>query len=132
MSLHLPSILSQLLTYTRPDIDLQLIETFNMGHSDRHLSERVDPSVLGEPIRLPVSGLIAKSHFLKASMSERLSSWDQHNLEKRGIPSDQLIRVYEEWGKGGFGLILSGYRTSQLYQFVAYALNPCTPQRGMR
>jgi len=40
-------------------------------------------------------------------MTERLASWDQHNLDRRGIPSKELIRLYEEWGKGGFGIIVS-------------------------
>lgn len=41
-------------------------------------------------------------------MTERLSSWDQHDPTKRGVPSKGLIKVYEEWGKGGYGIILSG------------------------
>ena len=41
-------------------------------------------------------------------MTERLSSWDQHDPTKRGTPSKELIKVYEEWGKDEFGIILSG------------------------
>jgi len=72
-------------------------------------SEIVDTTILGDSIKLPTSGLVAKSRFLKAAMTERFASWDQHSLEKRGIPSEQLIKVYEEWGKGGFGIIVSEY-----------------------
>lgn len=70
-------------------------------------SEIVDQGILGNSIKLPVSGLVAPSRFLKAAMTERMSSWDQYHPEKRGIPSEQLIKLYEEWGKGGFGIILS-------------------------
>jgi 2,4-dienoyl-CoA reductase-like NADH-dependent reductase (Old Yellow Enzyme family) len=44
---------------------------------------------------------------MKGPMSEALSSWHPHDLEKRGIPSDELIRVYEKWAPGGWGIILS-------------------------
>ncbi|QRV93333.1 NADH:flavin oxidoreductase/NADH oxidase [Ceratobasidium sp. AG-Ba] len=67
-----------------------------------------DAKLLGESIHLPFSGKVAKSRFLKGAMTERMSSWDQHDLSKRGIPSNRLVRLYEEWGKGGYGIILTG------------------------
>lgn len=45
---------------------------------------------------------------MKAAMTERLSSWDQKDPTKRGTPSKELIKVYEEWGKDNYGVILSG------------------------
>lgn len=76
--------------------------------------------LLGESIRLPVSGLLAPSRFLKAAMTERLASWDQSDLEKRGIPSEQYVKLYETWGKGGFGIIVSKYILPSLpYSFRA-------------
>jgi len=80
----------------------------SVSERSRIQSEVVDQKILGDNIKLPASGLVAPSRFMKAAMTERLSSWDQHNLEKRGIPSDVLIKAYEEWGKGGFGIILTG------------------------
>lgn len=74
----------------------------------RYNTEEVDQSVLGSSIELPFSGKTAKSRFLKAAMTERLSSWDQHDTSKRGTPSKELIKVYEEWGKDNYGIILSG------------------------
>jgi 2,4-dienoyl-CoA reductase-like NADH-dependent reductase (Old Yellow Enzyme family) len=65
-------------------------------------------TVLGEKVHLPFSGRDAPSRFMKGAMTERLSSWDQRDISKRGIPSKGLIKVYEEWGKGGYGIILSG------------------------
>lgn len=41
-------------------------------------------------------------------MSEWLSSWDPKDLQKRGIPSKELINVYRRWGEGGLGLLLTG------------------------
>lgn len=65
-------------------------------------------AILGEPVKLSHSGRTAPTRFMKAAMTEYQSSWDQHDALKRGIPSEGLIKVYEEWGKGGFGIILSG------------------------
>ncbi|PWN91401.1 NADH oxidase [Acaromyces ingoldii] len=77
--------------------------------TDRYTTEAApNYQVLGDSITLPFSGRVAPSRFMKGAMTERLSSWDQHNPLKRGIPSQELINVYEEWGKGGFGIILSG------------------------
>lgn len=77
--------------------------------TDRYTTEQApNYKVLGESVKLPFSGRIAPSRFMKGAMTERLSSWDQHEPLKRGIPSKELIKVYEEWGKGGFGIILSG------------------------
>lgn len=63
--------------------------------------------ILGDALEFPTSKLVAKSRFLKGATTERLASWDQHVIEKRGMPDAKLVRVYEEWGKGGFGVILS-------------------------
>jgi 2,4-dienoyl-CoA reductase-like NADH-dependent reductase (Old Yellow Enzyme family) len=41
-------------------------------------------------------------------MSERMASWDPKDLSKRGIPSDDLVGLYEGWGKAGYGVILTG------------------------
>lgn len=60
-----------------------------------------DQEILGDALEFPTSKLIAKSRFLKGAMTERLASWDQHDTSKRGIPDEKLVRLYEEWGKGG-------------------------------
>ena len=75
--------------------------------SERFTSDAVDQKILGDAIELPFSKLVAKSRFLKGAMTERLASWDQHNIEGRGLPDEKLVRLYEEWGKGGFGIVLS-------------------------
>lgn len=42
------------------------------------------------------------------ALTERMSSWDQRDTSKRGIPSERLIKLYEEWGKGGWGIVVTG------------------------
>jgi 2,4-dienoyl-CoA reductase-like NADH-dependent reductase (Old Yellow Enzyme family) len=74
----------------------------------RFESANVSPAPLGEPLHFEFSGLTAQNRFMKAAMSEQLSSWDPENLEARGIPSEQLINVYRKWGEGRYGVILSG------------------------
>ncbi|CAD6884830.1 unnamed protein product [Tilletia controversa] len=76
--------------------------------SDRYESAKVDVSILGEEIKLPFSGKVAKNRFLLAAMTERQATWDQHDVSKRGAVTDSLVNLYEIRGKGGFGIILSG------------------------
>ncbi|EUC56005.1 NADH:flavin oxidoreductase/NADH oxidase [Rhizoctonia solani AG-3 Rhs1AP] len=67
-----------------------------------------DAKLLGESIKMPFSGKVAKSRFLKAALTERMSSWDQHDPSKRGVPPERLVKLYEEWGKGDWGIIATG------------------------
>lgn len=89
-------------------------------------TEPADASPLGKPLEFPFSGKVAKNRFLKAAMTERLSTWDAKNLEKRGIPTPQLINVYRRWGEGEFGLILTGNVMIEYDQLEA-AGNPIIP-----
>jgi len=76
--------------------------------SERYESEDVSPAPLGKALHFEFSGQTAKNRFLKAAMTERISSWDPKDLPARGIPSKNLINVYKRWGEGGFGMILTG------------------------
>ncbi|EUC58650.1 NADH:flavin oxidoreductase/NADH oxidase [Rhizoctonia solani AG-3 Rhs1AP] len=67
-----------------------------------------DAQILGENIQMPFSGQVAGSRFLKGAMSERMASWDQKDLSKRGIPSDDLVELYQAWGKAGYGILVTG------------------------
>lgn len=79
-----------------------------MAPTDRYPSEDVSAEPLGKPMKFEFSNKTALNRFLKAAMTERLSSWDPGHLEGRGVPSKNLINVYRRWGEGGFGLILTG------------------------
>ncbi|ETN80849.1 oxidoreductase, FAD/FMN-binding protein [Necator americanus] len=43
-----------------------------------------------------------------AALTERISSWDPADYAKRGIPSQEIINLYDKWGRGKFGMILTG------------------------
>ena len=57
---------------------------------------------LASPLVLP-SGASLPNRLAKAAMSECLG--DPYS----GAPTDNLIRVYERWGKSGAGLLISGH-----------------------
>ena len=78
-----------------------------MSSQERYDVPEGDYKILGEPLAFPFSGLVAKTRFLKGATSEHLATWDQHDLSKRGVPTDLLFRAYEEFGKGEYGVILS-------------------------
>lgn len=77
--------------------------------SARYESDSNDASPLGKELKFEFSGRVAKNRFLKAAMTERLSSWNGlEETKARGIPSKNLINVYRRWGEGGYGQILTG------------------------
>ncbi|GAA6023717.1 hypothetical protein JCM10207_000233 [Rhodosporidiobolus poonsookiae] len=65
-------------------------------------------SLLGQPLHFARSGKVAPTRALKSAMTERLCTYDQDNLEERGKPTSEYGRLYEEWGKGRLGVIVSG------------------------
>jgi len=75
---------------------------------ERWTDEQVSAKKLAEPLKYAFSGQTASNRFLKAAMTERLSSWDPKDVPKRGVPSEGLINVYKRWGEGGYGQILTG------------------------
>ncbi|KAI0886457.1 uncharacterized protein GGS22DRAFT_160869 [Annulohypoxylon maeteangense] len=93
----------------------------------RFHGEDVDPEPLGRPLAFKFSGRTATNRFLKASMTERLSTWDAKDLPKRGVPTKELINVYKRWGEGGFGVILTG-NTMFEYDHLEAAGNPIIPR----
>lgn len=97
--------------------------------SDRYESDDVDASPLGKPLKFEFSGKSAPNRFMKAAMTERLSSWDAKNFEKRGIPQKPLINVYRRWGEGALGLILTGNVMFE-YDHLEAAGNPIVPREA--
>ena len=39
-------------------------------------------------------------------MTERLCTYDDNDLDARGKPTPEYIKLYEEWGKGEIGVIV--------------------------
>lgn len=98
-----------------------------MASAARYSSDDVDASPLGKPLHFEFSGKTALNRFLKAAMTERISSWDPKNLSGRGIPSKNLINVYKRWGEGQLGTILTGNIMMEYDQLEA-AGNPIIPR----
>lgn len=98
-----------------------------MAPSARYESEDADASLLGQPLPFAFSGKTAPNRFMKAAMTERISSWDPKNFEARGIPSKNLINVYKRWGEGGMGVVLSGNLMVE-YDHLEAAGNPIIPR----
>ncbi|KAL9111800.1 MAG: hypothetical protein Q9227_003859 [Pyrenula ochraceoflavens] len=82
----------------------------NASHqkSSRYPSDALDPAPLAKPLEFPFTHKSAPNRFLKAAMTERLSTWHPTDLDARGIPTPELIRAYQRWGEGALGLILTG------------------------
>lgn len=76
--------------------------------SNRYISESTDVSALAQPLQFQFSGTVAANRFLKASTTERISTWSSGNLSACGIPSPSLINVYKKWGEGQYGVLLTG------------------------
>ncbi|KAI1758449.1 NADH:flavin oxidoreductase/NADH oxidase [Xylaria castorea] len=74
----------------------------------RYAGPDVDPSPLGQPLHFDFSGKTAPNRLMKGAMTERTSSWDPKDIQKRGVPSQDLVNMYQRWGEGGLGLILTG------------------------
>jgi len=98
-----------------------------MAPAERYSSDDVHASPLGKPLHFDFSGRTAPNRFLKAAMTERISSWDPKNFSARGIPSENLINVYKRWGEGGLGTILTGNIMIEYDQLEA-AGNPIIPR----
>ena len=77
-------------------------------NAPRWSSTSTDTRRLAEPIVFPFSKRTAPNRFLKAATSEHLASFDETNIEARGIPSPELVHFYSVYGKGGWGQILTG------------------------
>lgn len=56
--------------------------------------------ILSRPFPLPC-GVTLPNRIVKAAMTEQLS--DPHNA-----PTEDLVRLYERWGRGGTGVLLTG------------------------
>ncbi|KAK7931841.1 hypothetical protein PG985_002553 [Apiospora marii] len=66
--------------------------------------------ILRQPLQLPFSGRTAKNRFLKAPMTERLCQWNQQgeDISVRGFPTAEYEQLYERWGEGEIGIIVTG------------------------
>jgi hypothetical protein len=63
----------------------------------RYESTEVDESPLAQPLTFEFSKRTAKNRLMKAAMEERLATWDDNILEKRGLPTKELIDLYRRY-----------------------------------
>ncbi|KEF52472.1 uncharacterized protein A1O9_11314 [Exophiala aquamarina CBS 119918] len=80
----------------------------DFGPPPRYVSDITDATPLSEPLEFAFSGRRASNRFMKAAMTEQLSSWHKETPAKRGIPTKNLCRVYDHWGQGCIGMVVTG------------------------
>lgn len=88
----------------------------------RIAASAVDCAVLGEPLTFR-HGKQAKNRIMKvrillfykffkyfsqSPMSEKLYNWNEHADNVRGLPTKAILNLYEKWGHGGYGLLMTG------------------------
>ncbi|KZL78744.1 NADH oxidase [Colletotrichum tofieldiae] len=73
----------------------------------RYPSTITDPAPVTQRLVFP-NGRIENNRSVKADMSETLASFHPTNIEGRGVPSPELIKLYQTWGVGGWGMVLTG------------------------
>ncbi len=56
---------------------------------------------IAQDLKLPGGGVL-KNRLAKGAMSEQLASPD-------GAPDERMLRLYEQWGAGGSGLLITGH-----------------------
>lgn len=66
------------------------------------MNDAAPKDLLSQPLHLP-SGASLPNRLAKAAMSEVLAD------AETGAPTDRLIRLYERWGRGGAGLLITGH-----------------------
>ncbi|KAI6176115.1 Oxidored-FMN domain-containing protein [Aphelenchoides bicaudatus] len=71
------------------------------------VEQPTNAAVLGEALKFKTSGKVARNRFMKSAMSELISSYST-DLKASGIPTQRVINLYEKFGNGGFGLVLTG------------------------
>ncbi|KAK8120134.1 hypothetical protein PG999_004254 [Apiospora kogelbergensis] len=66
--------------------------------------------ILKQPLRFPFSGRTANNRFLKAPMTERLCQWNtsDEDISARGFPTKEYKLLYQRWGEGQIGVIVTG------------------------
>jgi hypothetical protein len=72
-----------------------------------------NPAILGEALKFKPSNRVARNRFMKSAMSELISSYST-DLKESGIPTQRIINLYEKFGNGGFGIVLTGNISGKL------------------
>jgi 2,4-dienoyl-CoA reductase-like NADH-dependent reductase (Old Yellow Enzyme family) len=72
------------------------------------VAKLASPLLLAQPITFPTAHIKAKNRILKSAMSERLATFAPDSPHEMGVPTERLINLYEKFGHGGFGVLITG------------------------
>ncbi|KAF6821040.1 NADH:flavin oxidoreductase/NADH oxidase [Colletotrichum sojae] len=67
-----------------------------------------DPAPLTQFLTFSSSTPVASNRLLKAALAERACAWDVSDVSERLVHTNELINLYCNRGKGGWGIICSG------------------------
>jgi 2,4-dienoyl-CoA reductase-like NADH-dependent reductase (Old Yellow Enzyme family) len=70
--------------------------------------EKADARLLGEPLHFKTSGRTARNRILKSALTEIISTYDPIDVKKSGLPTKRLLNLYEKFGHGEYGVLLTG------------------------
>ncbi|KAL8276945.1 hypothetical protein RQP46_010673 [Phenoliferia psychrophenolica] len=77
-----------------------------------------DVALIAEPVTFANSGLTAPNRILKSAMTELVCEWstDEALADDRGKPTPEFLKIYEDWGQGGIGVLVFGnFACDRLY-----------------
>ncbi|KAB5595243.1 NADH oxidase [Ceratobasidium theobromae] len=63
---------------------------------------------LQEGARLAFSGKVVPNRLVKAPMTERVCVFDRETEIDHGKPNKALLKLYEEWSHGQYGIVITG------------------------
>ncbi|CCD69358.1 NADH:flavin oxidoreductase/NADH oxidase N-terminal domain-containing protein [Caenorhabditis elegans] len=69
-------------------------------------AEIVSPDVLGEHLKFR-NGRETNNRFLKSALTEIQSNYYPNEPKRHGLPTDTILNIYDKWGNGNFGMILT-------------------------
>ncbi|KAF1751321.1 hypothetical protein GCK72_017875 [Caenorhabditis remanei] len=66
----------------------------------------ISSEILGQQLKFR-NGRVSQNRFLKAALTEILSTYAPQEPKKHGLPTDTILNIYDKWGNGKFGMILT-------------------------
>ncbi|KAE9548669.1 hypothetical protein FO519_008115 [Halicephalobus sp. NKZ332] len=72
------------------------------------IEENISAAKLGEELFFPTAKRTARNRFMKAALTERVSTYVDGDIGKSGLPTKELCNMYEKYSHGGFGMLLTG------------------------
>ncbi|CAL2039772.1 unnamed protein product [Caenorhabditis brenneri] len=83
-------------------------------------AEIVPTEILGEELKFP-NGRIAQNRFLKAAMTERLSTYSPEDPKKHGLPTEHILNIYDKWAIGNAIIFKEGDSSERRSLYTQWA-----------